>query len=325
MARADLLLNLVVAGSKGDAQLFRRTVEALIAEERSKQHHVLADRLAESLKSLTSSREAPGFLNEGTRNLLYEIVPKKDLDDLILPENVRNACVELIEEQHRCDLLRSYNLEPRHRVILVGPPGNGKTSLAEALAGALMVPMYIVRYEGIVGSYLGETANRLKRLFEFVRTQRCVLFFDEFDAIGKERGDKHETGEIKRVVSSLLLQIDDLPSHVVVVTATNHPELLDKAVWRRFQLRLFLPKPEKPQIEAWLERFRASFDRPLGHSVRTIAEKLYGLSFSEIEEFGLDVRRRYVLSLPDSDLRSIVRSCLKQWEGRFQPEGQGEK
>jgi len=95
-----------------------------------------------------------------------------------------------------------------------------------------------VRYEAVVGSFLGETSSRLRRLFDFARTHPCVLFFDEFDTLGKERGDVHETGEIKRVVSSLLLQIDALPSYVVVVTATNHPELLDRAVWRRFQMRL---------------------------------------------------------------------------------------
>ena len=92
-----------------------------------------------------------------------------------------------------------------------------------------------MRYEAVIGSFLGETSGRLKKLFDFVRTHQCVLFFDEFDTLGKERGDVHETGEIKRVVSSLLLQIDALPSHVVVVTATNHAELLDRAVWRRFQ------------------------------------------------------------------------------------------
>src|SRR3712207_6872521 len=96
----------------------------------------------------------------------------------------------------------------------------------------------------MIGSYLGETAGRLKRVFEYARTTPCVLFFDEFDTIGKERGDVHETGEIKRVVSSLLLQIDALPSYVTVVVASNHPELLDRAVWRRFQLRLYLPPPK---------------------------------------------------------------------------------
>ena len=93
-----------------------------------------------------------------------------------------------------------------------------------------------MRYDVLIGSYLGETNTRLRKLFDYVKTQPSVLFFDEFDAIGKERGDTHETGEIKRVVSFLLMQLDQLPSYVIVVAATNHAELLDRAVWRRFQL-----------------------------------------------------------------------------------------
>ncbi len=139
--------------------------------------------------------------------------------------------------------------------FLTGPPGNGKTSLAEALARELMLPLLVVRYEAVIASYLGETALRLNSLFDQIRPLRCVVFFDEFDVLGKERGDTHETGEIKRVVSSLLLQVDGLPSHVVTVAATNHPELLDRAVWRRFQIRLNLPPPRPTDIDEWMRRF----------------------------------------------------------------------
>jgi SpoVK/Ycf46/Vps4 family AAA+-type ATPase len=240
---------------------------------------------------------------------------------------VSTACQEVIEEQHRADLLRAHNLEPRHRILLAGPPGNGKTSLAEAIATELAVPLIVVRYESVIASYLGETAVRLSRLFDQVRTRRCVLFFDEFDVVGKERGDIHETGEIKRVVSSLLLQVDDLPSHVVVVTATNHPELLDRSVWRRFQVRLSLSPPAPKQAEEWFKRFAQRFDVALGHSPATLAKRLRGLSFSELEQFSLDVQRRYVLGLPDSDLRRIVTQRLKQWSERFtvNSNGEGEK
>ncbi|MDP3911996.1 MAG: ATP-binding protein, partial [Gemmatimonadales bacterium] len=237
MARADLLLDIVRAGARGDQTLFRKALEALVAEERAKQHHVLADRLASHLQQNGSSAHAqpsPVRRNGQASDLFFEVEPRRRLDDLILPDVVAEACRELVEEHNRADLLRAHNLEPRHRVLVAGPPGNGKTSLAEALASELAVSLLVVRYESVIASYLGETAVRLSRLFEQVRTQRCVLFFDEFDVVGKERGDIHETGEIKRVVSSLLLQVDALPSYVVVVTATNHPELLDRAVWRRF-------------------------------------------------------------------------------------------
>jgi SpoVK/Ycf46/Vps4 family AAA+-type ATPase len=319
MARADILLDLVRAGARGDQTLFRKALEALVTEERSKQHHILADRLASHLQMNGSVASQPslGQKRNGYGELYYAVDPRWRLEHLILSETVAEACREVVEEQNRADLLRAHNLEPRHRILLAGPPGNGKTSLAEAIAGELAMPLLVVRYEAVIASYLGETAVRLSRLFEQVRTQRCVLFFDEFDVVGKERGDVHETGEIKRVVSSLLLQVDALPAYVVVVTATNHPELLDSAVWRRFQLRLQLSAPSAAQIQEWFHRFEERLGARLGVSHGTLAKKLRGLSFSEIEQFGLDVQRRHVLGLPESDLRKIVEMRLQQWEQRF--------
>jgi SpoVK/Ycf46/Vps4 family AAA+-type ATPase len=306
---------MVKAASSGDQVLLRRTLEALIAEERAKQHHVLADRLAEYLNGNGTSKQSV-VGSERVQQLLYEVIPRRAFSDLILPDIVRQMCDEVVEEHQRRDLLRSYGLEPRHRVLLVGPPGNGKTSLAEALAEALLIPLVVVRYEGVIGSYLGETASRVARLFEYVRTRQCVLFLDEFDTLGKERGDIHDTGEIKRVVSSLLLQLDSLPSHVLVVTATNHAELLDRAIWRRFQVRLELPLPGRAAREAWFARFAERMQKPLGYSPRTLADRLSGMTFSELEDFCADVLRRHVLSLPNDDLKGIVADRLKQWQAR---------
>jgi len=322
MPRADLLVNLVRAGSQGDQRAFRSTVEAIAAEERAKRHGQLADRLEENLRQTAPSTKAPEVVRSfdgGHGGLLYEMEPRRSLDSIFLDDLIVAPVRELVEEQHRTDLLRSYGIEPRHRVLLVGPPGNGKTTLAEGIAFELMVPLFVVRYEAVVGSFLGETSGRLKRLFDFARTHHCVLFFDEFDTLGKERGDIHETGEIKRVVSSLLLQIDSLPSHVVVVTATNHAELLDRAVWRRFQLRLDLPAPTLAQRVAWFERFEGEVGVPLGLSAKTLATRFPAPNFSELEQFCLDVRRRYVLGLPGSDIKRIVAERLTQWKGRVGP------
>lgn len=310
MARADLLVALVRAASSGDRGAFVRAVEALIAEERAKHHNRLAEELASCLAEspqggLPSSTSFPS-------DLLVEIAPDRKLSDLVLRRTTSSTLDELVAEHHRADLLRSYGLEPRHRLLLVGQPGNGKTSVAECLAGELYVPLYAVRYEGVVGSYLGETTARLQRVFEHVRTRNCVLLFDEFDTIGKERGDEHETGEIKRVVSSLLLQIDHLPSRVLVVAATNHPELLDRAAWRRFELRIDLPPPTRAQIADLLSRFAAQHDVDLGRSPRTLADQLLGMSFAEIEDFAVSLLRRYVLALPDADMREIAAAQLAE-------------
>lgn len=321
MARSDLLISLVKAGTSGDQALFRKVVESVIAEERAKNHDVLAGRLADELTRNGVSRPQPrtAMTNNGTvHDLCFELTPSRTVEDLVLPDVVQMAAHELIEEHHRAELLRTYGLCPRNRVLLAGAPGNGKTSLAEALAHGLMVPFIVARYDGLIASYLGETATRLRRLFDYVRTRGCVLFFDEFDTIGKERGDEHETGEIKRVVSSLLLQVDDLPTHVVVVAATNHPELLDRAAWRRFQLRLELPHPTREQTQEFFEKVARRIDTPLGYAPRTLADKLHGISYSELEDFVTDVARRYVLSLPGADAKKIVTERLRQWESRFQ-------
>jgi len=320
VARSDLLVDLVEAEHRGDNQRFRTLVEAIIAEERKKQHHLVADRLSEIITPVGSSKllerdEASSRVGD----LLFDTVPKRRIESLQLKPLVRTAVDELIEEHKRVDLLRSYGLEPRSRVLLDGPPGNGKTTLAEAIACETMLPFYVVRYEGVVASFLGETASRLDAVFDFVRTRRCVLFLDEFDSIAKERSDLHETGEIKRVVSTLLLQIDRLPAHVVVVCSTNHSELLDRAAWRRFQLRLELQAPTRAEAANFLERLRHRLGGDLGLAPRTLADKLLGASYAELEQVAADIRRRLVLELPEGDATKIARSRIEQWRTQAHP------
>lgn len=309
MARGDLLIHLVEAARQRDDSTLRRTVESLIAEERDKQHHLLAERLEHAL------HEAPLYAPQpnGAPVAGFSVLtPRRQLDDLVLPESVREGVRELIEEQQRAEVLRSHAVEPRHRVLLTGPPGSGKTSLAEAIAEALLLPLVVLRYEEVIGSYLGETASRLAAVFSFARTRRCVLFFDEFDALAKERGDEHETGEIKRVVSSLLLQVDAVPSHAVLVAASNHPELLDRAVHRRFELRLDLPVPGKVARTIWFERLLTEWDEPVGMSADTLARKTTGASFSQLQDLADDIGRRQVLQ-PGTSLRRLVPERIARW------------
>lgn len=323
MARGDLLVSLAKAGADGDQPMLEKTVQALVAEARAMQHHSLAERLSGVIHR-NEGRRAPrsvagGAVPERVRDLVVELPARRQLADLILPAHVQQAVADFLEEQQRADLLRASSLEPRHRILLAGPPGNGKTSLAEAIATALDRPFFVVRYDSVIGSYLGETASRLRRVFEFARTTPCVLFFDEFDSIGKERGDIHETGEIKRVVSSLLLQIDDLPTYTVVICATNHPELLDRAVWRRFEVRVELPQPGRAELIRWFQKWESSFDEPLGFSATTLARVVAGCSYAEVEQFLLDIKRKVVLSMGQIRLKEIVAAQINQWRRRYGP------
>jgi len=323
MARSDLLISLVQAAASGDRATVRSTAEALAADERAKNHHVLADRLQ---RALTAVVIAPPSLNASNttansgRDAIHEVTPRIELSTLQLTLPAKENARQLIEEHLRAGVLRAHGYEPRHRVLLSGPPGNGKTSFAEAIAESLALPMFVVRYDSLIGSYLGETNSRLRNLFDFVRTRPCVLFFDEFDAIGKERGDSHETGEIKRVVSFLLMQFDQLPSYVVIIAATNHAELLDRAVWRRFQIRLEFPQPSKKDVENYLQRVIARWPMAPSLSITKIAAGIGNVSYAEALDFCQTVRRRQILSLGEVDINEAIRVEIELWRSRVRPE-----
>lgn len=326
MARSDLLISLVRAGASGDRSALRSTVEALVADERARSHHVMADRLHRALEAVPVAQAMPSGLHPGTgRDAILEVTPRRTLDDLVLTLPVRKQTKDLIQEQSRADLLRAHGMQPRHRVLLSGPPGNGKTSLAEAVAEALGLPFLVVRYDTLIGSYLGETNARLRRLFDFARTMPSVLFFDEFDAIGKERGDPQETGEIKRVVSFLLMQIDQLPSYVLTIAATNHAELLDRAVWRRFELRLDMPAPDHPARVAFIARQVAAWPAAERVSAVRIATGLGATSYAETLDFLQAVRRQHILAQGARDLPSLVKEHLAFWAGRVKPSVDGQR
>jgi SpoVK/Ycf46/Vps4 family AAA+-type ATPase len=326
MARSDLVVSLVRASALGDQKTIKNTVEALVAEEHSKNHHLLAEKIwsvyqlarnkvSDNKNSPSSShgseQSSQGELrfnaaSSDISELLHELNPIHGLSELFLDDIVQSNCNELIEEQLASDLLRSYATEPRNRIVLTGPPGNGKTSLARAIAYELGLPLYVLKYEAIFGSFLGETSGRLKRVFDFVRSRPCVIFFDEFDTLGKERGDAHETGEIKRVVSTLLLQIDDLPTHNVIIAA-----------WRRFQIRVELLPPDPQQIQLMLRSLEKHLQSELDIEYDVLTNYLKGLSYSDIEQFLLDVKRRWILLKNPTSLKPLIMERLNLLKHRF--------
>lgn len=281
-----------------DRKSVERTMNALLAAARNRREEAAAptksteeEKPADFQAAARSKHVVPNDLLE----LVHNKKPRRRLSDLVLSPALREQVDELIQEQVHTGLLRSNSLEPRHTLLLIGPPGNGKTSLAEAIATELGRLFLTVRYESLIGSYLGETATRLRKVIDFADRTPCILFFDEFDAVGKERGDSQETGEMKRVVSSLLVQMDSLPSSSIVVCATNHPEMLDRAVWRRFELKLVMEPPGEAELRLFYRLLSDAIGAQDFLSETDYIQMMGGENYSGLESFALDVRRKLVL------------------------------
>lgn len=303
MARLDLTLGLIEAGLNGDTERVRTYATSAMAEERAKEHHHAADRIA----SLLGAGRRGGSSGESKRGsystapattvappetpTLHTKNPTTPLKNLILPTEQRTQIQELILEQQHATRLQEHGLNPRNRVLLKGPPGNGKTTLAEAIATELGVPLHVVHYEDVISSFLGETAGRLEKTFTAASEAPCVLFFDEFDVVAKERSDAQETGEIKRLVSTLLLQMDRLPDHTVFVAATNHANLLDSAVWRRFDLTFEMQPPSIEDAAKYWNMLMERYNLPDGAELNPSEAS----SFSTIEKQAQNQCRHIIL------------------------------
>lgn len=307
MASGKILRQLIRAGASGDSGAFRQASEAIIKEERLRQHHLLANDLEKILYGQTRTLTTPTSLlakkvptdSERGLSLLSLREPTRSLHDVVLSE-INLATVEDIIEQHnRTDVLRSYGLWPTNKILFCGPPGCGKTVTAELVAHELDRPLVLVRIDSVVSSYLGETASNLRKVFEFIESVPVVALFDEFDAIGKERSDDAEHGELKRVVNGVLQMLDGYNGRSIIIAATNHESMLDKAIWRRFEDVLFFCLPTKKQLEELLKIKLRGVRRDFDIDEDDVLKLFDGLSHADVENILRRAIKEMVLSGQD--------------------------
>ncbi|MGH8614115.1 MAG: AAA family ATPase [Gammaproteobacteria bacterium] len=260
MASGKLLRQLIKSGTDGNLEAFKQASEEVIREERAKQHHLLANDLQRILYGRVAApanvtkmvgERLPEDRERGLP-LLHVREPVRRLEDVVLSDENRSLLQEILEEHHRAEVLKSHGLYPSDRLLFCGPPGCGKTITAEVIASELGLPLAIVRTDSVVSSYLGETAANLRKVFDFIATTPLVVLFDEFDAIGKERADVAEHGELKRLVNAFLQMMDAYSGKSLLIAATNHESILDSAVWRRFDEILIFDLPNLEQLRRLL-------------------------------------------------------------------------
>jgi SpoVK/Ycf46/Vps4 family AAA+-type ATPase len=267
MASAEQLKALLKSHIEGDGGRFLSIAMQVAAHEAKLGHGKLAEELrdmidAAKLQSRNSGAAKLVPLNKprgelaGLLNVSY---PQTRLSDMILVEDISQKLKRTLKEQRFFAKLQEHGLSPRRKLLFVGPPGTGKTMTAAALAGELGIPLFQVRLDALITKYMGETAAKLRMVFDSIADVRGIYFFDEFDAIGSQRGMSNDVGEIRRVLNSFLQMIEQDQSHSVFIAATNHPDILDYALFRRFDDMIQYRLPDQTQIVSVLKARLSGF------------------------------------------------------------------
>jgi len=221
-------------------------------------------------------------IDADSRLQIVEVCPPYEKrQEIVLSSDVDAKVSEFIETVNHRNEIEMAGIEIKNALLLYGQPGCGKTSIAHYICEKTNLPLIVARLDGIVSSLLGSTAKNLRKIFDYAQSIPCILFLDEFDAIAKARDDEHEIGELKRVINSLLQNIDSMPSSCVLIAATDHPEMLDKAVWRRFTQTIEVGLPSKESISEMIEMFSTPFSCEIiddKQKKNSFAEAVTGLS-----------------------------------------------
>lgn len=290
MATAEQIKALIKSHAGRDDTHFY-SVAMQMAAQAAQQGHA---RLANELRLLIDEAKEKGFEIESSNTishinqprgelagLLSVSYPKQQLSELIVPEN-RTICLQrILLEQRQRHKLEEHGLQPRKKILLFGPPGTGKTFTASVLAGELHLPLYTILLDGLITKYMGETAAKLRIIFDNIDKVKGVYFFDEFDAIGTHRNSQNDVGEIRRVLNSFLQFLEQSNSSSIILAATNNLDLLDKALFRRFDDVIEYNLPDKKLAEDTFKNHLVMFGKK-NINYRKLADASEGLSFAEI-------------------------------------------
>lgn len=294
-----------VAVTKGEADV--RLLLAKYVRKLRKTDQELSGKLEKLLKSKPS--RANGVLRKGSQDidaeggsistahgsLLKAISPEKTIEQPIWEENIVREINQIVAERNAMDLLLRKELRPTRSMIFKGPPGVGKTMTAKWLAQELNLPFYMLDLTTVMSSYLGKTGSNLRRAIDYAKSEPCLLLLDEVDAIAKRRDDEGDVGELKRLVTVMLQELEDWPDQGILVAATNHSDLVDPALWRRFDIVLEFGAPSASHISECIRRYLGDDASDLSDMTGVLELALKDKSYSDIERTVMQLRRFYAI------------------------------
>ncbi|MBV6446602.1 ATP-binding protein [Nitrosomonas sp.] len=325
MATSDQIKALLKSHAEGDDRRFYSIARQIAAQAAQKGHGKMAQEIKEMLDAIVD--KPANYVHIDRPNTIPLAQPKGELgglisveysnlklDDLILPKEVEDRLRRVTLEHRQKSKLQEHGLHPRSKILLVGPPGTGKTMTAKALAGEMHLPIFSIQLDRLLTKYLGETAAKLRLIFDNVKQTRGIYFFDEFDAIGGKRDIGNDIGEVRRVLNSFLQFIEEAGSESLVLAATNHPEILDQALFRRFDDVIFYEMPDKELI---LKTFKVNLKSKNIKDIswNKVVDAAATLSYAEITRVCEDTLKTLILedrtSLSTQLLIDIITQRIK--------------